>query len=118
MKMKLRMEPEQVLEQAIQAIRYARNHTDDIEFSPEDGSRSEEDFLCRVLEAVTHLLVAGFGFAMIWYGVALAIRTWAATLPVLDIPGGIEYLPIAVGGLLVALFSLERLVTLLAGTEP
>jgi 2-isopropylmalate synthase len=52
MKLKLRMEPEQVLEQAKLAIRYARNHTDDIEFSPEDGSRSEEDFLCRVLEAV------------------------------------------------------------------
>jgi 2-isopropylmalate synthase len=52
MQMKLRMEPAQVLEQAKLAIRYARNHTDDIEFSPEDGSRSEEDFLCRVLEAV------------------------------------------------------------------
>ncbi len=52
MQMKLRMEPEQVLEQAKLAVRYARNHTDDIEFSPEDGSRSEEDFLCRVLEAV------------------------------------------------------------------
>jgi 2-isopropylmalate synthase len=52
MKMKLRMAPEQVLEQAIQAIRCARQYTDDIEFSPEDGSRSEEDFLCRVLEAV------------------------------------------------------------------
>ncbi|HZX28423.1 MAG TPA: 2-isopropylmalate synthase [Telluria sp.] len=52
MKMKLRMEPEQVLEQAKLAIRCARQYTDDIEFSPEDGSRSEEDFLCRVLEAV------------------------------------------------------------------
>ncbi|MBB3224785.1 2-isopropylmalate synthase [Pseudoduganella umbonata] len=52
MKMKLRMEPEQVLEQATQAIRFARRFTDDIEFSPEDGSRSEEDFLCRVLETV------------------------------------------------------------------
>jgi 2-isopropylmalate synthase len=52
MQMKLRMEPDQVLEQAKQAIRFARNHTDDIEFSPEDGSRSEEDFLCRVLETV------------------------------------------------------------------
>ncbi len=52
MKMKLRMEPEQVLEQARLAVRFARNHTDDIEFSPEDGSRSEEDFLCRVLEGV------------------------------------------------------------------
>jgi len=52
MKMKLRMEPEQVLEQAKLAVRFARQHTDDIEFSPEDGSRSEEDFLCRVLETV------------------------------------------------------------------
>ncbi|QYF92371.1 2-isopropylmalate synthase [Massilia sp. PAMC28688] len=52
MKMKLRMEPEQVLEQAMAAIRCARRFTDDIEFSPEDGSRSDEDFLCRVLEAV------------------------------------------------------------------
>ncbi|MGO4469770.1 2-isopropylmalate synthase, partial [Pseudoduganella sp. RAF53_2] len=52
MKMKLRMEPDQVLEQAIQAIRFARKFTGDIEFSPEDGSRSEEDFLCRVLENV------------------------------------------------------------------
>jgi 2-isopropylmalate synthase len=52
MQMKLRMEPEQVLEQAKLAIRCARQYTDDIEFSPEDGSRSDEDFLCRVLEAV------------------------------------------------------------------
>jgi 2-isopropylmalate synthase len=52
MQMKLRMEPAQVLEQAKLAIRCARQYTDDIEFSPEDGSRSEEDFLCRVLEAV------------------------------------------------------------------
>lgn len=52
MEMKLRMTPEQVLEQAIQAVRFARRFTDDIEFSPEDGSRSDSDFLCRVLEAV------------------------------------------------------------------
>ncbi|MEG1054413.1 MAG: 2-isopropylmalate synthase, partial [Janthinobacterium sp.] len=52
MQMKLRMTPEQVLTQAQNAVRYARQFTDDIEFSPEDGSRSDEDFLCRVLEAV------------------------------------------------------------------
>src|SRR5471032_2156631 len=52
MQMKLRMTPEQVLLQAQNAVRYARQFTDDIEFSPEDGSRSDEDFLCRVLEAV------------------------------------------------------------------
>src|SRR5690554_3406362 len=52
MKMKLRMEPEQVLERAVAAVRRARNHTDDVEFSPEDAGRSDVDFLCRVIEAV------------------------------------------------------------------
>jgi 2-isopropylmalate synthase len=52
MEKKLRMTPEQVLEQARLAVRFARQHCDDVEFSPEDGSRSEVDFLCRVLEAV------------------------------------------------------------------
>ncbi|MCC6611197.1 MAG: 2-isopropylmalate synthase [Burkholderiales bacterium] len=52
MEKKLRMTPEQVLEQARLAVRFARNQCDDVEFSPEDGSRSEADFLCRVLEAV------------------------------------------------------------------
>jgi 2-isopropylmalate synthase len=52
MKMKLRMEPDQVLEQAVKAVNWARQFTDDVEFSPEDAGRSETDFLCRVLEAV------------------------------------------------------------------
>lgn len=52
MEKKLRMTREQVLEQATLAIRFARNLRDDIEFSPEDGYRSDPDFLCRVLEAV------------------------------------------------------------------
>ncbi len=52
MEKKLRMSPDQVHEQARLAVRYARQHCDDVEFSPEDGSRSEADFLCRVLEDV------------------------------------------------------------------
>jgi 2-isopropylmalate synthase len=52
MKMKLRMDPDQVLEQAVKAVQRARKYTDNIEFSPEDAGRSELDFLCRVLEAV------------------------------------------------------------------
>ncbi len=50
MEKKLRMTPEQVLEQARLSVRFARNACPDVEFSPEDGSRSEPDFLCRVLE--------------------------------------------------------------------
>jgi len=51
MKKKLRMTPDQVFEQAKQSVRFARNLVADIEFSPEDGYRSDPDFLCRVLEA-------------------------------------------------------------------
>jgi 2-isopropylmalate synthase len=50
MEKKLRMTPDQVFEQAKQSVRFARSLCDDIEFSPEDGYRSDPDFLCRVLE--------------------------------------------------------------------
>jgi 2-isopropylmalate synthase len=52
MEKKLRMTREQVFEQARLSVRFARNLTDDVEFSPEDGYRSDPEFLYRVLEAV------------------------------------------------------------------
>jgi 2-isopropylmalate synthase len=52
MEKKLRMEPSQVIDQAVRAIRWAREYTDNIEFSPEDAGRSDIDFLCRILEQV------------------------------------------------------------------
>lgn len=52
MEKKLRMTPDQVFEQAKLATRFARNLSGNVEFSPEDGYRSDPDFLCRVLEAV------------------------------------------------------------------
>lgn len=52
MEKKLRMSPDQVVEQAVKAIGWARQYTDDIEFSAEDAGRSEIDFLCRIFEAV------------------------------------------------------------------
>jgi 2-isopropylmalate synthase len=52
MEKKLRMTPGQVLEQAKQSVRFARNLCADVEFSPEDGYRSDVDFLCKVLETV------------------------------------------------------------------
>jgi 2-isopropylmalate synthase len=51
MREKLRMEPDQVVEQAVHAVKRARNYTDNVEFSPEDAGRSEFEFLCRVIEA-------------------------------------------------------------------
>ena len=52
MEKKLRMTREQVFEQAKLSVRFARNLAADIEFSPEDGYRSDPEFLYRVLEAV------------------------------------------------------------------
>ena len=52
MQYKLQMSPEQVLDQAVRSVKQARTHTDDVEFSCEDASRSEFDFLCRIIEAV------------------------------------------------------------------
>ena len=52
MKHKLRMSPEQVVEQAVWAVNFARNHTDNVEFSAEDAGRSDLDFLCKIFEKV------------------------------------------------------------------
>src|SRR5499433_3289999 len=49
---KLRMTREQCLDAAVEAVRYARHHTFDVQFSAEDATRSDMDFLCRVVEAV------------------------------------------------------------------
>jgi 2-isopropylmalate synthase len=51
MEHKLRMQPDEVIEHAVAAVKQARGYTDDVEFSPEDAGRSEIDFLCRILEA-------------------------------------------------------------------
>ena len=52
MERKLRMKPDEVVEQAVAAVKRASKYTDDIEFSPEDAGRSELDFLCRIIEKV------------------------------------------------------------------
>lgn len=51
MKYKLRMEPEDVHQLLIDSVTYARKFTDDVEWSAEDGSRTEHDFLCRCVES-------------------------------------------------------------------
>ncbi len=55
---KLKMEPRQVLEAAVAAVKLARNLSDDVEFSAEDAVRSDLDFLCQITEAV---IAAGAG---------------------------------------------------------
>jgi TRAP-type C4-dicarboxylate transport system permease small subunit len=62
------------------------------------------------MRAISDLAVLVFGIGMLVYGLQLTIDTWTATLPVLGLPGGFTYMPITAGGLLMALFALERLV--------
>ena len=52
MEFKLRKSPDEVLDMAVKAVRHARNKVAEVEFSPEDGTRSEIPFLCRILEKV------------------------------------------------------------------
>ncbi len=51
MKYKLQMTPEAVLDAITESVAFARRFTDDVEWSAEDGSRTEDDFLCRCVEA-------------------------------------------------------------------
>jgi 2-isopropylmalate synthase len=51
MKYKLQKEPHEVFEMVIAQVTRARSHTDDVEWSAEDGTRTEHDFLCRCVEA-------------------------------------------------------------------
>ncbi len=50
MQYKLQMSPEAVLEKIAESVSFARGFTDDVEWSAEDGSRTEDDFLCRAVE--------------------------------------------------------------------
>jgi 2-isopropylmalate synthase len=56
MKYKLRMEPDEVVQATTDAVSLARDYTDDVEWSAEDGTRTEPDFLCRCVEAA---IIAG-----------------------------------------------------------
>ena len=50
MKHKLKMSRDKVIQTTLETVRYAKSLTDNVEFSAEDASRSDRDFLCRVFE--------------------------------------------------------------------
>ncbi|CAH2212795.1 2-isopropylmalate synthase [Tepidibacter aestuarii] len=52
MKYKLRMRPDEVLENAVNIVKYAKRYCDDIEFSAEDATRSDPEFLAKIFQAV------------------------------------------------------------------
>jgi TRAP-type C4-dicarboxylate transport system permease small subunit len=66
------------------------------------------------LRMISDLVAFAFGIGMVWYGSQLVALTWGTTLPALSISGGWDYVPLVVGGALICLFSLERIVLRLA----
>jgi TRAP-type C4-dicarboxylate transport system permease small subunit len=63
----------------------------------------------RGMRMVQDLIVAGCGVAMTIWGGELVIRTWEHIIPSLGLPRGLAYLALPISGVLIALFSLERM---------
>jgi len=67
------------------------------------------EWLRTKMELLIHLFMIVFGIAMTYYGVTLAIGQWDELLPTLFVPDGLRYLPIALCGSLMTLFSIEHI---------
>ncbi|MBO9587139.1 TRAP transporter small permease [Devosia sp.] len=67
------------------------------------------------LRAVSDLAILAFAAGMVLYGGELALRGWSVRIPVLGLPQTFTYLPIVISGVLMCLFSLERILLRAAG---
>jgi TRAP-type C4-dicarboxylate transport system permease small subunit len=68
-----------------------------------------------VLHSVSDAVVIAFGAGMIWFGAELAAKTADNKIPSLGISGAFDFLPLVAGGILIVLYSLERLARRAAG---
>ncbi|PYE90483.1 TRAP transporter small permease [Phyllobacterium leguminum] len=71
----------------------------------------------RIMDLIGLGLIILFGLAMTFYSVKLAAGTWTATIPVLGWPGGVDFFPMIIGGLLISLFAAERFADVAAGSQ-
>lgn len=71
-----------------------------------------------VLRTISDVVVFAFGFGMVVYGGQLAALNWSVTIPTLGLPGFMSFLPIITGGVLICLFTIERLLQRFAGLDP
>lgn len=69
----------------------------------------------KVLFTLSDLAVGGFGCGMVWYGGQLAWSAAGVQLPTLGISGAFDFMPIMMGGILIVIFSIERLARRAAG---
>ncbi len=71
----------------------------------------------KVLRTISDIVVLSFALGMIYYGAALMRLQWNEVMPSLHISGAFRYLPLTVGGVLILLFSLERIVLRWSGVD-
>lgn len=71
----------------------------------------------KILRTISDVVVLGFAIGMIVYGIALIRLQWNEVMPALHLSGALRYLPLAAGGVLIALFSVERMVLRWAGVD-
>jgi TRAP-type C4-dicarboxylate transport system permease small subunit len=67
------------------------------------------------LHSLSDLAVGGFGFGMVWYGWQLAEKVSGNKMASLGISDAFNFAPVVVGGVLVVIFSLERILRRVAG---
>jgi len=72
----------------------------------------------QVLRFISDFAVFGFGVGMVVYGWQLVTHAWRVPVPTLGVPGGMPFLPITVGGGLICVFILERVLQRAAGLDP
>lgn len=75
------------------------------------------DWLRLKLEVLIHVLLVIFGASMAYFGTYLANSVWSYNIPTLGIPEGLNYLPIALCGGLMVLFSIEHIIATIKGIE-
>ena len=71
----------------------------------------------KALRTLSDLVVVAFSFGMIWYGIVLMRLQWQEVMPGLGISGSFRYMPLTGGGVLILLFSLERIVLRWSGVD-
>jgi TRAP-type C4-dicarboxylate transport system permease small subunit len=71
----------------------------------------------KILRTISDVVVLAFAVGMVIYGITLMQLQWNERMPSLGISGAFRYLPLAAGGVLIALFSVERIVLRWAGVD-
>ena len=75
------------------------------------------DWLRQKMEILIHFLVLVFGAAMAYSCASLAESVWDYRLPTLGVSEGWKYVPAAIAGVLIVLFSIEHIIALVTGSE-